>query len=85
MDSRVGETAQALLDAYTGAPLAPIRTRFDAGDATAAYAVQQVQVAHWVEKGRRPVGRKIGPTSPAVQQQRGVAEPDFGQVGAQFA
>lgn len=82
MDSRVGETAQALLDAYTGAALAPIRTRFDAGDTTAAYAVQQVQVAHWVEKGRRPVGRKIGLTSPAVQKQLGVAEPDFGQLFA---
>lgn len=49
MDSRVSDTAQALLDAYTGAALAPIRTRFDAGDTAAAYAVQQVPVAHWIE------------------------------------
>lgn len=82
MDLRVGEAARALLDAYAGAPLAPIRTRFDAGDTTAAYAVQQVQVSHWIEQGRRPVGRKIGLTSPAVQQQLGVAEPDFGQLFA---
>lgn len=59
MDLRVGETAQALLDAYTGTPLAPIRTRFDSGDTAAAYAVQQVQVLRWVEQGRRPVGWKM--------------------------
>ena len=66
MDSRVGETAQALLDAYSGAPLPPIRSRFDAGDTRAAYAVQQAQVLRWVEQGRRPVGRKIGLSSPAM-------------------
>jgi 2-keto-4-pentenoate hydratase len=82
MDLRVNETARALLDAYTGAPLAPIRTRFDAGDTAAAYAVQQIQVSHWIEQGRRQVGRKIGLTSPAVQKQLGVAEPDFGHLFA---
>ena len=82
MDPRVGETAQALLDAYSGALLAPVRSRFDAGDTRAAYAVQQTQVSHWIEQGRRPVGRKIGLTSPAVQKQLGVAEPDFGQLFA---
>ena len=82
MDSRIGQTAQALLAAYTGAPLAPVRTYFDAGDTRAAYAVQQAQIAHWIETGRRPVGRKIGLTSPAVQKQLGVAEPDFGQLFA---
>ena len=82
MDQRIGQTAQALLAAYTGTPLAPVRTRFDAGDTGAAYAVQQAQVSHWIESGRRPVGRKIGLTSPAVQKQLGVAEPDFGQLFA---
>lgn len=82
MDPRVSETAQSLLDAYTGALLPPVRTRFEAGDMRAAYAVQQQQIAHWVSQGRRPVGRKIGLTSPAVQKQLGVAEPDFGQLFA---
>src|SRR5688572_26479440 len=82
MDSRVSETAQSLLDAYTGALLPPIRTRFETGDMRAAYAVQQHQITHWLDQGRRPVGRKIGLTSPAVQKQLGVAEPDFGQLFA---
>ena len=82
MDPRVSETAQSLLSAYTGTLLPPIRTRFDAGDMGAAYAVQQQQIAHWMDQGRRPVGRKIGLTSPAVQKQLGVAEPDFGQLFA---
>ncbi len=82
MDSRVGEAAQALLGAYSGAPLPPIRSRFDGGDKRAANAVQQAQVLHWIEQGRRPVGRKIGLTSPAVQKQLGVAEPDFGHLFA---
>lgn len=82
MDPRVSEAAQSLLDAYTGELLPPVRTRFDAGDMRAAYAVQQQQIAHWVGQGRRPVGRKIGLTSPAVQKQLGVAEPDFGQLFA---
>jgi 2-keto-4-pentenoate hydratase len=82
MDPRIGETAQALLAAYAGEPLPPVRTGYDAGDTAAAYAIQQVQVAHWIQQGRRPVGRKIGLTSPAVQKQLGVAEPDFGQLFA---
>ena len=41
MDPRVSETAQSLLGAYTGALLPPVRTRFEAGDMRAAYAVQQ--------------------------------------------
>jgi 2-keto-4-pentenoate hydratase len=82
MDPRVSETAQSLLSAYTGALLPPIRSRFDAGDMGAAYAIQQQQIAHWMGQGRRPVGRKIGLTSPAVQKQLGVAEPDFGQLFA---
>lgn len=82
MDPRVSETARSLLEAYTGALLSPVRTHFEAGDMRAAYAVQQQQIAYWVGQGRRPVGRKIGLTSRAVQKQLGVAEPDFGQLFA---
>jgi 2-keto-4-pentenoate hydratase len=82
MDPRVSETAQSLLGAYTGTLLPPVRTRFETGDMGSAYAVQQQQIAHWIDQGRRPVGRKIGLTSPAVQKQLGVAEPDFGQLFA---
>jgi 2-keto-4-pentenoate hydratase len=45
-----------------------------------AYRVQQVTIESKLDAGARVVGKKIGLTSPAMQQMFGVNEPDYGQL-----
>src|SRR3954465_14625421 len=68
--------------AASGRPIAPVRDELAAAGVSAAYAVQQANTAHYLSHGRRLVGRKIGLTSKAVQQQLGVDSPDFGMLFA---
>ncbi|MEN9645909.1 MAG: hypothetical protein RL238_2578 [Actinomycetota bacterium] len=75
--------AERLLAAQTtGVPIPPVREQLTAGGIESAYLVQAAVTDRWVADGRRIVGRKIGLTSPAVQQQLGVDQPDFGALTA---
>ncbi|OKH80291.1 2-keto-4-pentenoate hydratase [Mycolicibacterium sp.] len=64
----------------TGVPCAPVRDLLGEKGIEAAYSVQRMLVAERVAGGARLVGAKIGLTAPAVQQQFGVFEPDFGAL-----
>ena len=60
-------------------PIEPLSDRGLKG-IEAAYRVQEAWNALRLGKGDRVVGRKIGLTSKAVQEQLGVDQPDFGNL-----
>ncbi|WP_203183081.1 2-keto-4-pentenoate hydratase [Streptomyces pratensis] len=82
----VAKAADALLAAErTGEPCTPVRSLLPRGDIDSAYGVQRLNVERGLAAGRRIAGRKIGLTSPAVQAQLGVDQPDFGTLFADMA
>jgi 2-keto-4-pentenoate hydratase len=77
--SSVAAAVERLIEATrTGVPCAPVRDLIGAGDIEVAYAVQTELIRRRVASGGRVIGRKIGLTSAAVQQQLDVHQPDFG-------
>ena len=60
------------------APISPIRTQLIFQEVDTAYEIQEANTSYWLSQGRRIVGCKIGLTSPAVQKQLRVNQPDFG-------
>lgn len=56
----------------------PVRGHFEEDSLKKAYQVQAINIEKQVAKGFHVIGKKIGLTSFAVQQQLGVNEPDFG-------
>ncbi|WP_414447091.1 2-keto-4-pentenoate hydratase [Burkholderia sp. 22PA0099] len=81
MTSRLELAASALRQArLTSTPIDPVSRTHGIDDIETAYAVAAINVDHAIAAGRRIVGRKIGLTSFAVQQQLGVDQPDFGTL-----
>jgi 2-keto-4-pentenoate hydratase len=74
--------AQRLREAYRAGPIAPLRDLIEPGDIDSGYQIQTANTRHWLARGRRIVGRKIGLTSAVVQRQLGVDQPDFGVLFA---
>lgn len=64
--------------AESGVSCPPVRDLIGSDDVATAYAVQSLIIGDRVAAGAAVVGRKIGLTSPAVQQWLGVDTPDFG-------
>ena len=78
MSAASAAVAEQLRRAYAEGPIAPVRGSLASPTADLAYEIQDINTRHWSAAGRRIVGRKIGLTSHAVQQQLGVDQPDFG-------
>ncbi len=62
--------------------IAPLGAGGELDSVEDAYAVQQAWARRRVAAGDVRVGRKIGLTSPGMQRQMGVGEPDFGDLWA---
>ncbi len=68
-----------------GTPLAPLSESHQLSHPADAYAVQTAWTRLRVARGEQVIGRKIGLTSKAVQQQLQVHEPDYGSLwGSRF-
>jgi 2-keto-4-pentenoate hydratase len=85
-ESVIEEAARRLWDAGAALePCSPVRELIGTDDGARAYAVQERNVARRIGAGGRPVGRKIGMTSVAVQQQLGYDRPNYGTLFADRA
>lgn len=71
----------SLLEAYrTHRPIIPLVETYPSLTIEDAYQIQLIQVGEWLADGHRVLGRKVGLTSPAMQAQMRVTQPDFGHL-----
>ncbi|MDN5697585.1 MAG: fumarylacetoacetate hydrolase family protein [Rubrobacter sp.] len=78
------EIAHTLDDAWEKrrSPIAPLTESHGLDDTDLAYAIQMAWTEQRLASGETILGRKIGLTSLAMQQQLGVDEPDYGSLWA---
>lgn len=83
MQEKIIRAADALRQARaTRVAIPRISETFDINGAEEAYAVARYNTEADLKAGRKVVGKKIGLTSVAVQQQLGVDQPDYGVLFA---
>lgn len=77
----VAELADALFAAeMTFSPIDALTNERPGLSVDDAYAIAQINTARKIAAGRTIVGRKVGLTSLAMQQQLGVDQPDYGAI-----
>lgn len=77
----LNDLADALAVAESGrVPIAPLTQLRPGITVDEAYEVQQINVARKLASGARIIGRKVGLTSKAMQEQLGVDQPDYGAI-----
>src|SRR3984885_12877939 len=75
------EIAEVLLGAYASRkPAEPLTEQYEDLTEADAYEIQLLQVARWTADGARIRGHKVGLTSPAMQRQFNVDQPDYGHL-----
>jgi len=78
---QIAQAAQGLFQAAQDkTPMAPLTETFPGISVEEAYQVQTINIEKRLRSGGRVVGKKIGLTSPAMQEMFGVGEPDYGQL-----
>ncbi len=78
---QIAQAAQSLARAAQDlTPIAPLTETYPGITVEEAYQVQTINIDARLKAGGRIVGKKIGLTSPAMQQMLGVGEPDYGQL-----
>lgn len=80
-DEQLSQAATRLLKAYKDQkPIEPLTEEFPDLTTEDAYQIQLMTVRARVAEGGKIVGKKIGLTSPAMQQMFNVGEPDYGHL-----